>query len=447
MNANVIPKLPGGTWLGHLPAFRGNPIGWLTQAAAHGDMVRTRLGVFDLIMISAPALVQEVLVDKVEHFEKSYGLTLFARPLLGDGLLTANNTPHRRQRKLLAPAFVHKRIAGYAQVTAEHAERGLARLLARGTVEISEQTMQTTLGIVAKTLFDADVQGDSDEVGDALTEAMESIIGSMTATVPLPPPLPTRVNRRIARSTARLDRIIYRLIDERNGEDRGDMLSLLRSARDEDGQPMTRLQIRDEAMTAFLAGHETTANALAWTLYLLAKNPDALAEVEAELDTVLAGRPPVFEDLPRLPATLRALKEAMRLYPPAFMLTRRVTSEVNIGGHALPRNQLVLINIHGIHRRADAFPEPLAFRPARFLDEKSFPRHAYMPFGAGPRMCIGNHFAWMEGQLVLASWLSRARFTLPDPSFVPELEPLITLRPKAPLTMRVQARQVRAQMA
>ncbi|HEX5661409.1 MAG TPA: cytochrome P450 [Polyangiales bacterium] len=289
--------------------------------------------------------------------------------------------------------------------------------------------------------FGAQYVADSDEVGDAVSEAMEAIIGSMTSNVPLPPPIPTRVNRRIARATARLDRILYRLMDERHGEDRGDMLSLLLSARDEDGAPMGRKQVRDEAMTAFLAGHETTANALAWTLYLLAKNPAALAEVEAELDRVLAGRAPAFEDLPHLPATLRALKESMRLYPPAFMLTRRAATEVTIGGHSFPKNLLVLINIYGIHRRADTFPEPNAFKPERFLDERTLARHAYMPFGGGPRMCIGNHLAWMEGQLVLASWLSRARFSLPDPSFEPELEPLITLRPRAPLTMNVSARQ------
>jgi cytochrome P450 len=177
-----------------------------------------------------------------------------------------------------------------------------------------------------------------------------------------------------------------------------------------------------------------------FSLYLLARHPSALVEVEAELDAVLAGRAPTFEDLPRLPATLRALKEGMRLYPPAYLVTRRVAREVTVGGYTLAKNTVLVINIHGIHRRADAFPEPNTFRPERFVDERSFARHSYMPFGAGPRMCIGNHMAWMEGQLLLASWLSRARFTLPDPTFVPELEPLLTLRPRAPLTMNVRAR-------
>jgi cytochrome P450 len=443
-----LPSLAGGRLLsGHLPAFRSDPLALLARAAGQADLTRVRLGLFDVIVVSAPHLVQQLLVDRETDFAKSYGLSLFARPLLGQGLLTSERELHRRQRKLLAPAFVHKRIAHYAQISAARAQDGLARMLSRGTIELSAETLQTTLEIAAKTLFDADVGGDAHEVGEALTQAMESIVRSFSSNVPLPPPFPTPVNIRLARATKRLDRIVYRMIAERTGEDRGDMLSLLLNARDEHGRGMDARQVRDEAMTAFLAGHETTANALAWTLYLLAKHPPALAEVEAELDAVLAGRAPRFEDLPLLPCTLRALKEAMRLYPPAWIVSRRALREVEIGGVQFAKNQLFVVDIHGIHRRADPFAEPAAFKPERFLDERSWPRHAYMPFGAGPRMCIGNHFAWMEGQLVLASWLSRARFTLPDPSFEPQLDPLITLRPRAPLTMHVSARPARAKVA
>ncbi|HEY6880835.1 MAG TPA: cytochrome P450 [Polyangiales bacterium] len=445
---DTVPTLPGGSLLtGHLQEYRRDPIGLLTRAAAHGDVVRARIGLFDVMIVTSPALVQEVLVERESEFIKSFGLSLFAKPLLGQGLVTSEHALHRRQRKLLAPAFVHKRIAGYAEVVREHGEYGLTRMLARGRVEIGEETMATTLGIVAKTLFDAEVRDDTSEVASAITEALESVLGSLTSNIPLPPPIPTPMNLRILRAARRLDRIVYRMIAERGGQDRGDMLSLLLRARDEDGVGMSEKQVRDEVMTAFIAGHETTANALAWALYLLAKNPSARAEVEAELDRVLGGRPARFEDLPSLPSTLRALKEAMRLYPPAYVVTRRPLRELSFGGQRLRKNSMVIVNIYGIHRRADLFRDPSAFLPARFEDERALPRHAYMPFGAGPRTCIGNHFALMEGHLLLSSWLSRARFNLPSPEQEAGLQPMITLRPRAPLTMLVSARNTGTQSA
>ncbi|HEY8079613.1 MAG TPA: cytochrome P450, partial [Labilithrix sp.] len=222
-------------------------------------------------------------------------------------------------------------------------------------------------------------------------------------------------------------------------EDRGDLLSMLLAAQDEDGEVMNDKQIRDEAMTLFLAGHETTANALAWTLYLLAKNPEARAKVEAEVDAL--GHAPSYDELKKLPYTLAALKEGMRLYPPAYIIARRVIEPVTIGEHRLRRNTLALVNVLGIHRRPDLWPDPEAYRPERFLDdaEKQLPRCAYMPFGAGPRICIGNHFALMEGHVILATLAQRVRFD--RTTNVPvETEPLVTLRPKGGVSMRATVR-------
>ena len=234
---------------------------------------------------------------------------------------------------------------------------------------------------------------------------MEIAMGQLSSLLPIPPMIPTPANLKYRAAVRRLDRVIFRVIDEhrRHGEDRGDVLSILLESKDEDGQAMSDLQIRDEAMGLFLAGHETTANALSWTFYLLAKHPEVRSKMEAELDAL--GRAPDYDDLKRLPYTLAVFKESMRLYPPAYVLGRRVTADVMIGGHFLPRGTIAMVNTLGIHRRSDLWPNPLRFDPERFLGdkEKQLPRSAYMPFGAGGRVCIGNHFALMEGHVLLAT--------------------------------------------
>lgn len=266
-------------------------------------------------------------------------------------------------------------------------------------------------------------------------------MGQVSSLIPIPPFVPTRTNRKNARAVAQLDAILYRIIRERRaqGGDRGDLLSMLLETKDEQGGTMPDKQIRDEAMTLFLAGHETTANALSWTLYLLAKNPVARARLETELDTL--GHTPSYDDLKQLPFMLAVFKEALRLYPPAYIIARRAVEDVIIGRHQIRKHTIVLINVLGIHRRADLFPNPESFDPSRFLGdaEKQLPRCAYMPFGAGPRVCIGNHFALMEGQVLLASLLKRLRFDLV--SDVPvALEPLVTLRPRGGIQMRATLR-------
>jgi cytochrome P450 len=275
---------------------------------------------------------------------------------------------------------------------------------------------------------------------------MEYIVRSLTAPVHLPPSWPLPGNRRAQRAVVRLNQTVYRMIAERRAApaDRGDVLSMLLLARDDDGSGMSDTDIRDEIMTLMIAGHETTANALSWTWLLLAQHPRAAERLGAELDAVLGGRAPTVDDLPRLPCALQCLKEAMRLYPPVHTFGREAERDIAIGPMQLRRGDIVLINVFGMHRRRDYYPDPDAYRPERFTEaaEKERPRGRYLPFGGGPRVCIGNHFALMEAQLLLATMAQRWRFSLVEPS-PPSPEPLITLRPKGGMRMRVRLRHRR----
>lgn len=441
--ASAPPRLPGRPVLGHLSSFRNDRVGMLLRLAkTHPEIVEMPMGLARrVVVVSSPALVHEVLSTKQSAFVKAPGLAVFLRPVLGGGLLTSERAVHERQRRLLAPAFAHKRIASYAETMATRAERFAAGLEDGAPLDLAEAMMRLTFEIVGKTLFDAEVVGDARAVGEALTTAMEVAMGQLGSVVPLPPMIPSPQNLRYKRAVARLDEIVYRIIRERRAEgaDRGDVLSMLLDARDEDGAAMTDRQVRDEAMTLFLAGHETTANALSWTFYLLARHPEARARMEAELDAL--DRTPSYEDLKALPYTLAVFKEAMRLYPPAYVLGRKPVEDVVIGDRLVRKGSIVLANVFGIHRREDLWPDPEAFDPARFLGDKErqLPRCAYMPFGAGPRVCIGNHFALMEGHVLLATIARRVRFELRSAEPV-ELEPLITLRPRGGIAMRAHVR-------
>ncbi len=431
----------GAPLVGSLFEFRDRRLALQLRIARQcGDLGRFHIGPIPVYAVSSAELAHEVLVEHADAFVKSRGLGKIARPMLGDGLLTSEHEKHRRQRKLMAPAFTHRRIAAYAGAMADLAERAQARLADGAVVDVAHEMMRLTLAIVGKTLFDADVANDADDVGAAITAANHYVSEAVTR-LPTPMWLPTRRNRDARRAIATIDAIIYRLIAERraDGVDRGDVLSTLVMARDEEsGEGMPDQQIRDEAVTLFLAGHETTANALAWSFYLLARHPDVYDRLAAEARAVLGGRTPAMDDLPRLPLAAMVLKETMRLYPPAYMVGRRAEREVPLGDVILRRGDTVFVNIFAMHRRADVFEAPDQFRPERFAPkrEKLLPRGAYLPFGAGPRVCIGNHFALMEGQLLLAALAQRVRFAAVDARPV-EPEPLVTLRPKGGLPMRV----------
>jgi cytochrome P450 len=364
---------------------------------------------------------------------------------LGEGLLTSEDSLHRRQRRLAQPAFHRQRIASYASTMVTYAERTASHWQHGETLDISQEMTRLTLAIVGKTLFDADVESEAVEIGKALTTIIELFNMLLLPFSELLERLPLPHVRRFERAKARLDQTIYRLIEERrqSRSDRGDLLSMLLLAQDDegDGGGMSDQQVRDEAMTIFLAGHETTANALTWTWYLLSQNPEAEAQLHAELDRVLGDRSPTFDDVPHLPYTEMVLSEAMRLYPPAWAIGRLAIQEHPIGDYVIPKGSLVLLSQYVTHRDPRFFPNPERFDPTRWTPEAkaSRPQYAYFPFGGGPRRCIGEGFAWMEGVLVIAALARQWRMRL-APGAKIAIQPVITLRPKSGVQMIVDGR-------
>lgn len=438
---HAAPRVPGLPLVGNLFEMRRDLIAFLVGVAKRdGDAAWAKQGIFNLLVVSGPDVMHEVLVEKADAFVKSYALSVFARPMLGDGLLTSEHEAHKEQRRRLAPAFAHRRVAAYADVMATFAEKAAARMLITKELDVADEMMRMTLDIVAKALFDANLEGDAEAIAEALTLAMRHMIRTLMSVVPIPPRVPTPRNIMGLRLVAKLDEVVYRIIEARRRDpvDRGDVLSIL-LAPFEDGGAMSDREIRDHVMTLLLAGHETTANALSWSLAELARAPSVRSQMEAEV-SLLGGRTPTFDDLKALPSCLAVLKESMRLHPPAFVMGRIAERSVTVGGHAVKKGQIVLLNVVGMHRREDLFERADAFEPERFsaAREAALRRHAYLPFGAGPRVCIGNQFALLEGQIALAVFASRLRLELTEP--FPSNEPLITLRPKGGLPMRATPR-------
>ncbi|MCA1616746.1 MAG: cytochrome P450, partial [Acidobacteria bacterium] len=414
-----------------------DPLKFLTRITReHGDVVHFRIGPQHVYLLNHPDLVRDALVTRQDHFHKGRALQRSKR-LLGEGLLTSEGEHHRRQRRLVQPGFHRKRIETYGATMTEYADRYSSGWRDGAEVDIAHEMMRLTLAIVGKALFNADVEGEADDVGEALTVIMEMFQMLLLPYSEYLEKLPLPQNRRFLRARARLDAIIYRIIAERreSGEDAGDLLSMLLHARDEegDGGRMTDEQLRDEVMTLILAGHETTANALAWTWYLLARHPGAETKLHAELDAVLGGgrRLPTVEDLPALRYTEMVFSESMRLYPPAWTVGRLAVKDYAVAGYTIPAGSLVLISQYVMHRDPRFWPDPLRFDPERFAPEArdARPQYAYFPFGAGARRCVGEGFAWMEGSLLIAAIARRWRMRLVPAHPVVE-HPRITLRPK-----------------
>ncbi|HYU73110.1 MAG TPA: cytochrome P450 [Ktedonobacteraceae bacterium] len=441
----TIPTVPGLPLIGNLLDFRFNRLDlMLRMSRKSSDIGVFHLGSRTVVMLNTSELVHAALVDHASDFEKTPVFRIHGRPLLGNGLLTSENEFHKRQRKLVAPPFQHRRIASYGDIMVSYSEQIQQEWADGETIDIAREMMRLTLWIVGKTLFDADVLGEAEELGKALKVAMQRFNSEMSAVVHIPYTWPTPGNWRVRKAIACLDAIVYQMIEERrrSKEDRGDLLSMLLSARDEDdGSFMSDRQVRDEAMTILLAGHETTAVALTWTWYLLAQHPQVYTRMRDEVDRVLAGRLPTFADLPGLPYTLQVFKESIRLFPPAYGFARQAVRPVTIGNYHLAAGTLIAISPYAMHRRPDYFPEPERFDPERFTSEaeQRLPRHAYIPFGGGPRICIGNSFALMEGHLVLATLAQHVNFALVPGQRV-ELEPIVTLRPKNGIKMKVTHR-------
>jgi cytochrome P450 len=396
-------------------AFRRDPLSFLTRLAReHGDIVHFIVGSQHAYLLNHPDLIRDVLVNNQDCFHKGRALQRSKR-LLGEGLLTSEGEQHRRQRRLAQPAFHRKRIESYGAVMVDYAARQCDSWRDGETVDIAREMMRLTLAIVGKTLFNADVESDAEEIALALTEIMELFNLLLLPYSEYLERLPLPHVRRFERARAKLDEIIYRIVEERRRDklDAGDLLSMLLDARDEEGDlsGMSDQQIRDEVMTLILAGHETTANALSWTWYLLAQNAEAESKLHAELDEVLdhGRRLPTVEDLPRLRYTEMVVAESMRLYPPAWVVGRLAVKDYAARDYMIHTGSLVLLSQYVTHRDARFFPAPERFDPERWTPQarESRPAYSYFPFGGGARRCIGEGFAWMEGVLLTASIASR----------------------------------------
>jgi cytochrome P450 len=446
----VIKRYPPGPRrafpLSGLFAYRRGPLPFFQNLAQqYGDISYFRLGPQEAFFLNHPDYIKAVLVTNQHQLHKGLALQR-AKRLLGEGLLTSEGEFHRRQRRLAQPAFHRARIASYAAIMTRYASQIRDTWRDGNKLDMSEEMMRLTLGIVGKTLFDADVVSEAKQVGESMTVVMDLFNTISIPFFELLQKLPLPQLRRFDAAKVKLDAIIYRMIEERrrSGEDRGDLLSMLLLAQDTegDGGQMTDEQLRDEVMTIFLAGHETTANALTWTWYLLSQNPEVEARLHSEIDQVLGGRLPTAEDVPQLKYTEMVLAESMRLYPPAWALGRLAITDLEIGGYVVPRKSLVLMSQFVMHRDPRYFTEPLRFDPERWTAEarESRPQFSYFPFGGGPRRCIGEGFAWMEGVLLIAALAQQWQMEL-APNHPVALKPVITLRPKHGMRMTLTRRQ------
>jgi len=444
-----IPIVPDSNrFLGNLTAFRDRPLDLVVRATHYGDLVRWRFGWMWFYQANHPDTIHDVLVKRAASFHKTPRIKQVLGAVLGEGLLTSDGEEWRSHRRLVQPAFHSSRIEAYGAVMTAYTESMMRDWVTGGEVDMRHEMMKLTLGIVAKTLFDADLKGDlSERVGQAVTVVQEHGNEQFRRLVALPRWVPTAGNRRSQAAVKDLDSILSGIIRARrtSGEDRGDLLSMLLLAKDEDsGAGLTDRQVRDEAMTLFLAGHETTAVALTWTWVLLDQYPPVRQRLENEVDEVLQGRPPAVKDLPNLPYTRQVIQEAMRLYPPAWTIGRQAVEAIQIGRYNLDPGSIVLVSPYAVHRQPEFFPEAETFNPDRFSPERErdLPRYAYIPFGGGPRICIGNNFAMQEACLILAAMVQKVRLSLvPGTDLTPD--PLITLRPKYPILMRLTRRGIR----
>lgn len=474
--------LSGGDLLGHLREFRDNPIGLIERFSTEiGDAGRMRFATVTVLIVTSPALVKDLLVKQHAHFHKSRVVRTGLYPLAGDGLFTSEGELWKRQRKLMAPIFQPAHLSDFDACMTDCARRCVASWTDGQRLDALHETTSIAMNVASRSLFGADISGESDELGDALTEALGWVAhavaslpfaaqvqladGIEQAATHLPGALqplaqraveqlehpimwPTQRNRRLQRALQTLDEHVLRMIAERravvgvSGSPRTDLLSRLLHAHEHiGGEPMSDRQLRDEILTLFVAGHETTATALAWTLYLLAKQPEIRAALEREADA-LGDRIPTAADLPQLGLATRVFKEALRLYPPVPIYERQAIEPVRVGDYQIDKGGYVAVFPSLVHRRADLWPDPERFDPSRFDPEAEAARerYAWIPFGAGPRVCIGNHFALLEGPLVLATIVRRARLELVDERTIEPDPHAATLRPRGGVPMRVELR-------
>lgn len=442
----VKPPVPGPTSQALLPKLKNlqkNPLEFLVELAqTYGGIAQIPIPLMNIFSLAEPSAVKQVLQDNAKNYSKKTLQFTTLALVTGQGLLTSDGEFWLRQRRMMQPAFHRSRIASFSTAMTQAALRLVERWKIRQgqAVDLDHEMMEMTLEIVGQTLFSADLSDAAGELVRATLTALDFVI--YKAQNPLRPPLfvPTPRNREFKQALATLDNAVYKLIEERRrSQPKDDLLSMLLEARSEDGQAMTDLQLRDELITLIIAGHETVASALTWSWHLIAQHPEAQQKLHTELAQVLSGRTPVTEDLPKLPYTRAVFDEALRLYPPAWLITRRAIEDDEIGGYTIPKGSLIITSPYIVHRQPQVWPQPEAFRPERFLDEARVPRYAYIPFGGGPRLCIGNNFALLEGPLILATIAQHYRLLQASDQPV-EAAPLVTIRPRGGLWMRLEKR-------
>lgn len=470
-----VPLAPGHKgFFGHAHLLRGSQrIPTLQKLPDHGDLIRLEFGFRRGVAVQSPALIHELLVEKTRTFEKSPGTRLLLHDLAGQGLFTSVGDLWQKQRRLLSPLFHHGELAGYVKAMNDEALAARERIREGARIDLAHEMMRITMGVVGRTLFGTQSVAEADRLGEALTtmlgwanqyigspylglqisilERIERLKGKVPQELEMirqraqtileePRFLPQRRSAELIRALEVLDTYTKNMIDERRTAPnaRKDLLARLLLARDGElgGEGMSDKQVRDEANTLFIAGHETTAAALAWAFYLLERHPEAKARVQQEADAFGPEGPTSFDPV-KLDYTTRVFKEVLRMYPPVPMIVRRSRERVEFGGHVFPKHHLFFINVVGVHHRADIYPKPYEFNPDRFLPEVESKRHkaSWIPFSIGPRVCIGNFFALMEGAVVLSTLMRGLRFEVESRTIKPES--FLTLRPGGGVWARV----------
>ncbi|MGB5811768.1 MAG: cytochrome P450 [Polyangiales bacterium] len=435
------PGPPNRLGLGNLRGMIADQLSYMTEAAEYGPIVNLPILFERYYLVREPALVQQALTQGHSVMRKDRYTRELSR-VMGQGLVTSDGDLWRRQRKLVAQAFIPRRIQSYAGAMVDATERSLALWSDGEALNINRAMGELTLDVVGRTLFDADVRGEAKEVGDALHVISEFYADLLEKPIVPPNWWPSPLMRRFRRHAHNVDVIVRKIIEERrqSGGDRGDLLSALLAAQDDEGG-MSDQQLRDECITLFLAGHETTSLALANTLYLLSRHPDVEQALYEEVTSTLGTARATADDVRRLPHTERVIKESLRLYPPVYATGREVLEPYELGGYRVDPGVTLLFVPWVTHRHRDYFDDPLRFDPDRWLPERagSLHRYAYFPFGGGPRVCIGNHFAMTEAILLLATLTRAYRFELHDGQEL-TLRPSVTLRPAHDLQMTLRAR-------
>lgn len=447
-SAKSLPPTPKEHWLfGSAFYFVKDSIGFLMEnCPKYNGIFRVTSRFKKVIIVYEPEHIKHILQDNNRNYVKSFGYEVL-KILLGNGLLTSEGDFWMKQRRLIQPAFSREKLMSLAKTMTDCVEELIAELekkSSRGPLNLQKEMMGLALNIVARSLFSSDVKSLIEQVGENMDIANESAIERIRDPFRLPQWVPLPYNIREKRAIKTLDEIILRIISQRrlSAEEHADLLGMMMAAKDEEtGIGMSDKQLRDEAMTLFLAGHETTALALTWLFYCLHHNPEAEEQVLREAKEILNGRTPEFSDLPKLDYTRQVIEETLRLYPPAWMVGRKALDDDEIGGFLVPEGYSVLMPTFFVHRNPKLWNAPERFDPSRFDKEKMKERHrfAYFPFGGGQRLCVGNNFALMEMQLAVAMLVQKFRFRLAD-GFIPGLEPLITLRPKGGMMMEIKKR-------